>query len=98
MGTLSGEVEWVLGQVGWGGYFVRWGGVGTWSCGLGWVLLSGGMKWILGQVGWTGYFVWWGRAVFEFKGFQVVVQRASRFDFSVARKNFDLPVFISKFR
>ena len=49
-------------------------------------------------MGWGGYFVRWGRAVFGFKGFQVVVQRASRFDFSVARKNFDLPVFISKFR
>ena len=32
-------------------------------------------------------------AVLEFKDFQVVVQRASRFDFSVARKNFDLSVF-----
>ena len=38
------------------------------------------------------------QSVFEFKDFQVVVQRASRFDFSVARKNFDLPVFISKFK
>ena len=56
------------------------------------------MGWVLCQVGWTGYFVRWGRAMFGFKGFQVVVQRASRFDFSVARKNFDLPVFISKFR
>ena len=31
--------------------------------------------------------------MFEFKDFQVVVQRESRFDFSVACKNFDLPVF-----
>ena len=31
--------------------------------------------------------------MFEFKDFRVVVQRASRFDFSVARKNFDLPIF-----
>ena len=31
--------------------------------------------------------------MFEFKDFQVVVQRESRFDFSVARKNFELPVF-----
>ena len=31
--------------------------------------------------------------MFEFKDFRVVVRRASKFDFSVARKNFDLPVF-----
>ena len=59
--------------------------------------MSGGLyQGAYNQVLISGWHISW--AVFEFKDFQVVVQRASRFDFSVARKNFDLPVFISKFR
>ena len=51
MGTLSGEVEWVLGQVGWGGYFVRWGGVGYLVKWVGMGTWSGGVGWVFCQVG-----------------------------------------------
>ena len=44
MDTWSGGVGWVLCQVGWSGYFVRWDEMDTWS----------------GGVGRDGYFVRWG--------------------------------------